>query len=320
MSDPLVLVRAVHLLATILVTGTVFFRVYIAEPSLGRVSASLLARIRVRSSYLLAVSLAVATISGLAWLGLLAARIGESSLLDAFGETGWIVLTQTQFGTVWQVRLALVLVLAAGPWRSGSDATPVRNIIAVGASACFAGALAWSGHGAATPGNAGDLHLAADILHLIAAAVWLGGLVPLVMLMRWLLRSIDENGSVILLDVLRRFSNLGLLAVATLIITGALNAYFILGSAEALLAGDYGRVLMTKLALFVVMVAVAAINRLKLDADLTSANADPRLAARIARRIQMNASAEIGLGVAIVLLVGWLGILAPGVSSHGHLH
>jgi putative copper resistance protein D len=319
MSDPLVFVRAVHLLATILVAGAVFFRVFVAQPALGRACATLVARVRARASCLLAINLAVAIVSGMAWLGLLAARIGETSFLDAFGETTWTLLTQTQFGAVWQLRLAFALVLAAGLWRP-ANTTPLRDIIAVGASACFAGALAWSGHGAATPGHAGDLHLVADILHLIAAAFWLGGLVPLAMLLRWLLQSMDESGPVILQNVLRRFSNLGLVLVATLVITGALNAYFILGSADALFAGDYGRALLAKLALFVVMAMIAAINRLKLTPDLASASADPRLRARTARRIHANALAEIGLGIAIIVLVGWLGILAPGVTAHAHLH
>jgi putative copper resistance protein D len=319
MSDPLVFVRAVHLLATILVAGAMFFRVFVAQPALGRACATLVARVRARASCLLAINLAVAIVSGMAWLGLLAARIGETSFLNAFGETTWTLLTQTQFGAVWQLRLAFALVLAAGLWRP-DNTTPLRDIIAVGASACFAGALAWSGHGAATPGHAGDLHLVADILHLIAAAFWLGGLVPLAMLLRWLLQSMDESGPVILQNVLRRFSNLGLVVVATLVITGALNAYFILGSADALFAGDYGRALLAKLALFVVMAMIAAINRLKLTPDLASASADPRLRARTARRIHANALAEIGLGIAIIVLVGWLGILAPGVTAHAHLH
>jgi putative copper resistance protein D len=320
MSDPLVLVRAVHLLATILVSGAVFFRIFVAEPALGRASATLLVRVRGGLFRLLAINLAVATISGVAWLGLLAARIGETSSLAAFAEFVWTLLTQTQFGAVWQLRFAFALILAASIWRPDGNAAPVRDIIAVGASACFVGTLAWSGHGAATPGHAGDVHLVADILHLIAAAFWLGGLVPLAMLMRWLTQSIDANGSFILRDALRRFSNLGLVVVATLIVTGVLNTYFILGSADAPFAGDYGRALLAKLALFAVMVTFAAVNRLKLTPDLASAAMEPSLAARAARRIRLNTLAEIGLGIAIIVLVGWLGILAPGVTAHAHLH
>src|SRR5882724_2780 len=105
MSDPLVLVRAVHLLATVLVAGAVFFRVFVAEPAIGGGSVTLLERLRARLGYLLVIGLAVAALSGAAWLGLLAARIGDTSSLDAFGEAAWALLTQTQFGTVWQLRL-----------------------------------------------------------------------------------------------------------------------------------------------------------------------------------------------------------------------
>ncbi|MEN3385130.1 MAG: copper resistance protein [Hyphomicrobiales bacterium] len=323
MSDPLdalALVRAVHLLATVLVSGAVFFRVFVAEPALGCASATLPGRMRARLRDLLAINLAVATISGAAWLGLLAARIGDTSFLDAFGETAWTLLTQTQFGTVWQLRFALAFVLAAGLWRSTAGATPIRNIIAIAASACFVGTLAWSGHGAATPGTAGDLHLLADILHLIAAAAWLGGLLPLVMLMRWMIRSTEKIDPVSFSGVLHRFSNLGLIAVATLVVTGALNTYFILGDADALFAGDYGRVLLAKLTLFAVMLAFAAVNRLKLTPDLASAQADPAREARLIRRIRLNAAAEAGLGIAIVVLVGRLGIIAPSMASQLHLH
>jgi putative copper resistance protein D len=319
MNDLLALVRAVHFLATIFVAGAVFFRVFVAEAALRPASASLLARVRAGVSFLLAINLAVAMISGAAWIGLLAARIGETSLLDAFGETAWILLTQTQFGTAWQLRVAFAFILAASLWRSHGDAMAVRNIIAVGAGACFAGALAWSGHGAATPGGAGDVHLMADMLHVIATAIWLGGLIPLVMLMRQLIRSPDENGSV-LLDALRRFSNLGLIAVATLVVTGVLNTFFMLDSAEAFFGSDYGRALLAKIALFMVMLAFAAINRLKLTPDLASAATTPTVAAQTARRIQMNALAEIGLGVAVIAVVGWLGIMVPNVTVHEHLH
>ena len=43
--------------------------------------------------------------------------------------------------------------------------------------------LAWAGHGGATPGRPGDLHLAADMLHLLAAGAWLGTLIPLALLL-----------------------------------------------------------------------------------------------------------------------------------------
>src|SRR5882724_1899773 len=147
MSDLLIFVRAVHLLATILVTGVVFFQSFVAAPALAGISPVLLARMRDRSRRLLALGLAIALMSGAAWLALLAARIGEAFPLDALGETAWTVLTQTQFGTAWQLRLVLALMLAAVVLRRERETAAtacLRNSAAVGTSAIFAGTLAWS--------------------------------------------------------------------------------------------------------------------------------------------------------------------------------
>jgi len=274
---------------------------------------------RAWSRRLIAIGLAVAVTSGAAWIGLLAARIGEGSSLAALEDAASTLLTQTQFGAAWQLRLVLALVLAAGLWRKpAADPSRVSQGIAIAVSAMFVGTLAWSGHGAATPGDAGYFHLVADVLHLIAAAIWLGGLVPLVMLLRWTIPTIDEYGMAVQFDVLRRYSNLGLAAVATLVATGIVNVWFIPGSADAILASDYGHLLLVKLALFAIMAMLAAVNRLKLLPGLMSAQADRALS--VTRRIQAHALAEIVLGVVIILLVGWLGIMVPGMPSAPHVH
>ncbi len=44
------------------------------------------------------------------------------------------------------------------------------------------GSLAWSGHAAGSPAPAGDIHRTADVLHLVAAGVWIGGLLALSLL------------------------------------------------------------------------------------------------------------------------------------------
>ena len=62
----------------------------------------------------------------------------------------------------------------------------------------------------------------------------------------------------------RRFSTLGLLSVGTLLATGLVNTWMLAGSLAALLETDYGRLLLPKIALFVAMVAIASINRLRL--------------------------------------------------------
>src|SRR5438105_3943718 len=112
MSEALILARAVHLLATILLTGAVVFRVLVAEPALGGTGKSLLARVRFTLRRLAAVNLGIAVASGAAWLALLVASLGEVSVAE-FGARTWMFLTQTQFGITALLRLALALLLAA---------------------------------------------------------------------------------------------------------------------------------------------------------------------------------------------------------------
>ena len=275
MSEALICTRAVILLATLLLAGAVVFRVLIAEPALGGTDERVLARLRFVLRRLIAANLGIAVASDAAWLlALLVASLGEASIAE-FGERAWIFLTETQFGITAQLRLALALLLAAAllaPRRDWHESAVLRAIV-LSASAAFAGTLAWSGHGGATPGEAGIMHAAADALHLIAAAAWLGGLVPLALLLRWAMQA-ERLDPATLTGVLRRFSNLGLLAVATLLASGAVNTIFSIESRDALVASAYGRVLLLKIALFAAMAALATINRLRWMPELAAAASD----------------------------------------------
>src|SRR5262249_16682206 len=105
MADPLVLARAIHLLATMLVTGTVFFDALAAQAA---IAGRALARQQTWSRVLLASGLAAALLSGAGWFAVLAISLDASS----FGDTAWTLATETQFGAVWMLRLALALLIA----------------------------------------------------------------------------------------------------------------------------------------------------------------------------------------------------------------
>ncbi|KAK0338878.1 hypothetical protein LTR94_036782, partial [Friedmanniomyces endolithicus] len=59
------------------------------------------------------------------------------------------------------------------------------------AAAAALATLAWNGHGAASEGSTGWLHLTADILHLLAAGLWVGALFGLLLLMARRAEEID---------------------------------------------------------------------------------------------------------------------------------
>jgi mono/diheme cytochrome c family protein/uncharacterized membrane protein len=106
-----------------------------------------------------------------------------------------------------------------------------------------------------------------------------------------------------------RFSRLGIVSVASLLVTGIVNSWFLVGNIPSLLGTPYGRILLLKLALFVTMVAIATVNRQQLTPRLLAPGA-PRSALSALRR---NALIETVLGVGIVGLVGALGAMPPAL-------
>jgi len=65
-------------------------------------------------------------------------------------------------------------------------------------------------------------------------------------------------------EAVLRLSTLGIVSVVTLVATGIINILMLVGSVAALVGTDYGRLLLVKIALFLVMLAIAGVNRLLL--------------------------------------------------------
>src|SRR5262249_43117355 len=136
---------------------------------------------------------------------------------------------------------------------------------------CFAGILAWMGHSGAGDGPAGEAQVAVDAFHIIAAAAWVGCLIPLAYLFILAARTTSVLSPAGVAGATCRFSNLGILSVATVLITGLINTWFLVGSIAILLDSTYGRLLMIKMALFLVMLCIAAVNRTWLTPKITAA-------------------------------------------------
>jgi mono/diheme cytochrome c family protein/uncharacterized membrane protein len=142
--------------------------------------------------------------------------------------------------------------------------------------------------------------LAADVAHLAAAALWLGGLAHVGV---WLARRVRDPArrAEHLADVVPRLSAAALASVLVLLGTGAVSAYAQVGSLALLTRSAYGEALLLKLALVVPWLALAAVNRFALRARLASAGA---LFTSLVR-------AETIVGLAVLLVVGLLGSLPP---------
>jgi copper resistance protein D len=100
---------------------------------------------------------------------------------------------------------------------------------------------------------------------------------------------------------------LGMVSVATILASGAINTYEILGIAAFSLGTAYNRLLLAKIGLFAAMIAIAAVNRQQLTPRL----ADERHHRRAMRQLQLNSLAEAGLGLLILVIVAMLGRISP---------
>jgi putative copper resistance protein D len=310
--DPLIDARALHFATTILATGALFFRLFVAEPAFRATGDNPPPEVQVlrrRWFWLVLGSLLGAVLSVLAWLVLLAANVYGKPVVDVCLDGSiWTVLSSTRFGQVSIVRLALAILLALAAGRPATAAAPMRRpVVSAVLAIALLTSLAWLGHAGAAPGVVGQFHLAADALHLVAASVWVGGLPPLATLLACARRSKAPNWPATAITAVRRFSLLGIASVGTLLATGTINAVNLVGSVGALFHSDYGQLLLMKLGLFVVMVGIAAINRLRLT---------PQLAAPAAiGRLRRNSMAETVLGLAVLLVVGALGTMPPASHS-----
>ncbi|HLN11123.1 MAG TPA: copper homeostasis membrane protein CopD, partial [Xanthobacteraceae bacterium] len=319
MIDPFVLARTVHFASVAMLSGLMFFLLFVAEPVVRRAIGGpdeAVTRLRRHLLGLGWATLGLSLLSGAAWLVLLAARLsGQPVAMAMSAGAVWKVLTETLFGTDFLARLVLAALLGGSlvrfdpvrGWRSWPD-----GVTAVLLAACFIGSLAWAGHGGARPGVAGDIQLAGDALHLVAAGAWIGGLVPFVLVMAAARRLRNATWNAVAAEVTVRFSGFAVVVVAGLLLTGLLNTWFLVGGLPSLVGTEYGRLLLIKIALAVAMVGLAAVNRLWLMPRLRQS---PRQSDNVLGRLQRNGLIETALGLAILGIVGALGRTPPAAHT-----
>lgn len=254
-----------------------------------------------------------------AGLVLAAAALGGVVAQTAMMAGGWTagldpaalgyVIQSTSLGMAHVIRAGLAVIgvvsLLLGPGRPGST---LAILAYAGAMASFA----WSGHGAATDGAAGLVHLAADIAHLIAAAVWLGALVGFCLVLARPRPGDIEATS----RALSGFASLGSGAVAVLAVTGAVNAGFLVGAdGLSLITGSaWGILLIVKLALFGLMLGLAAHNRFTLAPALSRAVDGGAGAQDPVRRLRTSVGLEMLAGFALLGVVAAMGVQMPPAS------
>ena len=225
---------------------------------------------------------AIGTFAGLLLYGpfTAGAPVGRALVAAPLDQT-----LRTRFGGIWAVRvLVLVLLALLWVWSEPGAGRPRKGAwAAVGAlAAVLAVTPALSGHSGAGPDAA--FGVAVGVLHFSAAAVWFGGLI---LLGACVLPRADGG----LLHPVLRFSSVAFTAMVVIVATGTVQGWRQLGGLHALAHTAYGRLLVAKVAAFLLLVAFAGQSR-----------------TLVRRRLVL---AEVVIAVVVPTLTALLGIATP---------
>jgi copper resistance protein D len=236
----------------------------------------------------------VALLIGVSWAVLQAAVIAGATTIGGTLRALEPVALDTQFGHLVLIRFALLLVavslLDGRGWRL------VAALLLAGAALAMQGGI---GHAGATGGVTGVRLLASEALHLLAAGAWLGGLLPLLVLVG----SLPPSAAA---EVCERFTPVGLSAVLAIACTASVQAWQWIGSVAGLLGTVYGRIALAKLGVFLLLLMLAGVNRFVLTERLRD------LARPLTRRwLSASVAVEATLGALVILVAAFLASGAP---------
>ncbi|MFF3484828.1 copper resistance CopC/CopD family protein [Streptomyces sp. NPDC002701] len=185
-------------------------------------------------------------------------KVGDIFDLDLLSQ-----VLQTKTGAALVSRLlllaaaALFIAVLFGAYEKRDDEEEKGDLtfgLAIGGFVVAAGlAATWAMAEHASTGLQTGIAMPADVLHLLAVAVWLGGLSTLLVVL-YRTPSIESSA-------VRRFSRLAFGSVAVLVVTGIYQSWRQVGTWSALTGTWYGQLLLIKIGLVVVLVGIAWISR-----------------------------------------------------------
>ncbi|MGX5028532.1 copper homeostasis membrane protein CopD [Enterobacter asburiae] len=235
--------RFIHFAALMLIFGNALYSVWFAPSGLHRLMAR---RFQSQQRAASCISLAAALLMFMLQGGLMGNGWG-----DVVNPQVWQSVLGTRFGGVWLWQMILAVITVAAAWLAPLKGSRLL-LLAMGQLILLAGV----GHAAMSDGAVGAMQRLNHAVHLLCAATWVGGLLPLLFCMR-LAKGRWQNAAIY---TMMRFSRVGHYAVAGVLLTGVVNALMILGVRIPWQAG-YVQFLLFKCALVALMVAIALANR-----------------------------------------------------------
>ena len=309
--------RWIILLDILSIVGGMSFLVLVARPALAvpGVQAEIVAELRrllswgvLGMAWIASVSLIVASVLQLVSQ---ASVVYETSVVGALGNPLRSLLAETDWGRLWIWRALLAALMTAVltvEWRRVRRELEPRGSLALIFITAVLGVgvlvtISMTSHGAATP-NVRSIAILNDLVHMVSAAVWVGGLLSLAMAVYVSFGMLgDSERRLILAALARRFSIIAGLSVAVLVMTGLYSAWAQVTVIQAL-STPYGWTLVVKIGIVALLLLAAAANLVWVRPRLSS---DGRAAYWLRRLVAV----ECVLAVLVVLSVGFLTALEP---------
>jgi copper transport protein len=225
------------------------------------------------------------------------AAAGGLTLGDALSWSLFTSVLETRYGEVILIQSGLAATLALTALGIRHAASRDRRLLAgltLVLGACLAVTPSFSGHAS----TLGALGLTSDVVHVVSAAIWTGGLA--LMLLGLLIAG--DNRWLLAMTCVPRFSNMAVLSVVALIAAGIISAYLQIRTWSGLWETEYGLLVLAKIALLLPLLALGAYN---------NRYAVPRCKSGIAsplerRRFLRVTAAELGIMTAIVAVTAVL--------------
>lgn len=283
-----VTLRFIHFTALMLVFGSALYGAWLAPLSIRRLMSRRFLRLQQHAALW-------SFLSALLMLAIQGGLMG-SGWQDVISVSTWVAVLHTQFGGVWLWQIVLALVTLVAALIVPRNLPRLLLLLTLAQFALLTGV----GHATLHSGGIGALQQTNHALHLICAAAWFGGLLPVMYCMH-LARGRWQQQAVY---TMMRFSRYGHLAVAGVLLTGIANILFIQSFSLPLWAA-WGQLLLLKCALVLLMVVIALANRYLLVPRMRQDN----------RRINLYfiwmTKIEWGIGAVVLAIVSLFATLEP---------
>lgn len=195
---------------------------------------------------------------------------GQSFSGDAaFGAGLAQFVTEIEMGQLWLIELLLAAVVAVLCFAIRGRRLTLLVLVAALLTAL---PLAQQGHAAGASGHAQAVN--SLLVHLVGAAVWLGGLLALVMLAR----VVDRPRLAVLVS---RYSSLALCAFIGVAASGAVSAWLRIGAVGDIFGTGYGQLVLLKTGALVVLGAFGAVQRQRLIPRISESSGTARGGGRV---------------------------------------